>query len=201
MAVSNTSKCVPWIWNASDPTGINQHVMRFMEAFLVYCLLEDSPPLDDADWDRIAANHELVAKRGRQPDLQLARNGEPVELKAWADEIMQGVGAVAGLLDPPDSNAFSQSVGELRKLVADPDATPSARLLRELQENGSSFFEFALDAARGHRDYFNELGPMPAARYRVFAEEAASSLERQRSIEAADDISFDEYLEAYYTTG
>ena len=32
--------------NIFDPAGINQNTMRFMEAFLIYCMLEDSPALD-----------------------------------------------------------------------------------------------------------------------------------------------------------
>ncbi|MEQ9562345.1 MAG: glutamate--cysteine ligase, partial [Woeseiaceae bacterium] len=37
--------------NPFDPVGINQNAMRFVEAFAVYCLLQDSPPMDDQGWD------------------------------------------------------------------------------------------------------------------------------------------------------
>ena len=33
-----------------DPVGINQKQMRFLEVFLVYCLLEDSPPIGKAEF-------------------------------------------------------------------------------------------------------------------------------------------------------
>ena len=40
--------------NVFDPVGINQNVMRFMEAFLIYCLLEESAPFSKGDYEEVA---------------------------------------------------------------------------------------------------------------------------------------------------
>ncbi|HZW59152.1 MAG TPA: glutamate--cysteine ligase, partial [Woeseiaceae bacterium] len=85
--------------NAFDPVGINQHAMRFVEAFLVYCMLMDSPKLDDKGWQEATANHGAAAKRGRDPELMLQRNGKPVRLRDWAREIVDDVRIVAELID------------------------------------------------------------------------------------------------------
>jgi glutamate--cysteine ligase len=53
--------------NPFDPVGINQNAMRFVEAFAIYCLLQDSPPMDDKGWDESARNHTQTAKYGRDP--------------------------------------------------------------------------------------------------------------------------------------
>ena len=87
----------------------------------------------------------------------------------------------------------------MRELVADPDATPSARMLDELRTANCSFFDFALSVAEGHREYFNSITPLKAETRDRFEREAKESLARQSAIEDADEISFDEYLENYYS--
>lgn len=188
--------------NVFDPVGISQHTMRFVESFLIYCLLMDSPLLDDAGWIEASANHAITAKHGRDPNLELRRNGKPVRLRDWADEIVENVSAVAEQIDrgTDGSSDYAQSVGVQATLVSDPGATPSARVLAELRERGTSFFEFAMECARGHRDYFASLAELPPERLGVFDEEARESLQRQVDIEAADNVSFDEYLSEYYSS-
>ncbi|MEQ8206901.1 MAG: glutamate--cysteine ligase, partial [Woeseia sp.] len=168
-------------------------------AFLIYCMLEDSPLLDDDGWDEFAANHTATAKRGRDPDLRLRRDGEEIALAEWANEILPKVQEVAALLDQSGgSDDYSQAVAAQQALVDDPDRTPSARLLYELTSSGSSFFEYAMEAAKGHRDYFAALAPLAEDREKLFAAEAAESLERQREIEASSTESLDDYLAAYF---
>jgi len=88
----------------------------------------------------------------------------------------------------------------LRDLVDSPDATPSAQLLHELKSGGNSFFDYAISVARGHRDYFAAINPMSKERHEEFSGEAKGSLERQKDIEAGDEISFDAYLENYFAS-
>jgi glutamate--cysteine ligase len=85
--------------------------------------------------------------------------------------------------------------------VAEPESTPSARLLQELHDSDCSFFEFALDVARRHKSYFSSIAPMPPERAERIATEARESIQRQREIEAADDISFEGYLSRYFASG
>lgn len=185
--------------NVFDPVGINQNVMRFMEAFLIYCLLEESPLFAKKDYEEAAWNHTATAKRGRDPSFKLLRGGEKVRLMSWAAEIMKSVREVAELLDDgEETEAYVPAVDAQSLLVGDSGLTPSARLLAELRETDSSFFEFAMACAVGHKEYFADLVPLAADRQAEFAREAADSLRRQQDIEAADTISLEEYLEQWF---
>jgi glutamate--cysteine ligase len=64
--------------NPFDPSGINQNTMRFIEAFLIYCLVEDSPKLDETALIQISQNHTGTAKYGRDPDFRLLRNAKAI---------------------------------------------------------------------------------------------------------------------------
>ena len=186
--------------NAYDPAGVNQNAMRFLEAFLIYCLLDDSPPLDDDALVEVAANHGRTAKDGRNPDFCLRRRGREIPLKAWAGEILDDVGAIASIIDRGEGgDAYTLAVQAQATLVENPDATPSARILEDMRQKKAGFFDFAMECARSHRDYFSSLAELEADRERIYADEAAASLERQRQIEADDAMNFDDYLERYYS--
>lgn len=183
--------------NMFDPSGINQNTMRFLESFLLYCLLEDSPELDSPELEDIGYNHTATAKRGRDPDFRLRRDGREVTLRAWANEILDKVHAVAEVIDRRDDN-YSAAIASLRGLVAEPETTLSSRIVRELEDTGSSFFEFARGMAKCHRDYFASIAPLDETKADTFATEATDSLQRQEAIEAADALSLDEYLVNYF---
>jgi len=87
----------------------------------------------------------------------------------------------------------------MRTLLADPDATPSARIVADLEQTGSSFFEYARSMATCHRDYFASIAPLQEAQQKLLEEEARESLQRQADIEATDNISLDEYLLQYFS--
>lgn len=187
--------------NIFDPAGINQNTMRFMEAFLIYCLLEDSPPFDSSAFDESQLNQSLTAIRGREPGLMLQRDGVPVSLHDWASEIVAKVGAVAELVDRHEKDScYRDAVKLMASLVDNPDSTPSARMLYELREADCSFFEFALEVARGHKAYFQSIASMPEDRARELEDEVRQSLQRQRDIEASDSIDFEEYLARYFAS-
>lgn len=186
--------------NIFDPSGINQNTMRFIEAFLIYCLLEDSPELDSKALEEIRLNHTGTAKRGRDPEFQLLRENRPVSLQDWAGEILQNVLMVAQMIDRSDTDgSYAAAVGMAQGIVDDPDKTLSARIVTELQQTGSSFFEYALGMANCHHEYFASIAPLRAVNEKALDDEVAASLVRQAEIEAADEISLDAYLQRYFT--
>jgi len=81
--------------------------------------------------------------------------------------------------------------------VQDVDRTPSARMLRELESTGESFFDLALRMSRLHKEYFLALYPPNVERQTEFKAAADESLRAQAAIEAADRMSFEQYLADY----
>lgn len=186
--------------NPLDPSGINQNTMRFIEAFLVYCVLEDSPLLDNAELEEIRVNHTGTAKQGRDPEFRLLRGGKSVPVKVWASEILERVQSVAEVIDEGDaSGSYSQAVQQQLQAVEDPLLTPSARMLAELQKTQSSFFEYSFALAKSHADYFASITPLAESRVAMFEKEVAESWQRQQAIEDADDIGLGEYLQRYFS--
>jgi glutamate--cysteine ligase len=184
--------------SAFDPVGVNQNKLRFLEAFVAFCLLRESPPLDAAGQSALERNHVTVARRGREPGLMLERDGRPFGLRDWAHEILDSMTGVCEILDHGDpSRPYSQALAVQRAKVEAVELTPSARLLRELQTTGESFAELALRTSTLHKNYFLDLYTPNPARLSEFADEAEESRRAQARIEAADREPFDRFLASY----
>ncbi len=180
------------------PVGLDAQQIRFLDTFLLYCLLLDSPPCDDDQQAIQAANLEAVVSRGREPGLQLDRNGEPVTLAAWADDLLRAMQAVADLFDRAHGGElYSASLAQQAARVADPELTPSARVLREMRERDLPFFRLAMSYSENWARHFRERRLAPQTQ-QAFSAESARSLAAQAELEAADTLSFEQYLENYY---
>ena len=184
--------------SAFDPVGVNQDKMRFLEAFLAFCLMRESPPIDAGEQAALDGNHVTVARRGREPGLLLQRDGRASPMLDWAREILDQMQGICELLDAGDpKRTYSTALAVQAAKLDDVARTPSARLIAELRSTGESFFDLALRTSAAHKAYFLDLHPPDDARSAVFAEEARESLERSDALARAPRGDFDAYLASY----
>jgi len=183
--------------NPFDPLGISEEQLHFMDAFTLYCLLCESPIINARERRAIDQNQVLAAHRGREPELLLEREGAEVPLGSWADELLDLMAPVAELVDRGGEGPCTESIRRQREKVRDPELTPSARVLAEMRVNGESFYEHARRVSGKYRDYFRRQSLSPE-RESLFERLRAESFQRQREIEAGDDLSFDEFLDRYF---
>jgi glutamate--cysteine ligase len=184
--------------SALDPAGVNQNKLRFLEAFAAFCTIAPSPPIDRDQQLEFDQNHVTVARRGREPGLQLRFGGRAADLRDWASEILDAMQGTCELLDHGDERRpYSTALAVQAEKLRDVDATPSARLLREMVDTGESFFELALRMSNTTKSYFLELDPPAPARLAAWEHEAHESLEAQARLEAAPQAPFREFLAGY----
>jgi glutamate--cysteine ligase len=180
-----------------DPVGLGQAQQKFLEAFLIYCLLADSPPISESEQEEIRHNHLTVATRGRDPDLKLARAAGQIGLRDWADEVCAGIAPICELLEAEGEQGFNEALGMQLAAVADAANTPSARLLAELDQTGLDFADYGLRTAQQYQGYFADLSTDLNQHAALFEQEALDSVARQQEIEASDSMSLAEYIAGY----
>ena len=179
------------------PLGIDLAEARFLDAFLLFCALEDSPSLASAECRAASANFLTVVKEGRRPGLQLLHEGQNVELSTLAAQLLDSIAPLADLLDQSHGgDAHAASLALQRAKVADPSLTPSAQVLAQLQENGESFAQFALRHSRAHAETLRSQ-PLSAAEQAAFAASVSESLQQQQAMEAEPQGDFDAFVAAY----
>ena len=182
--------------NLFEPCGIDQNTILFMEALLIYCLLIESPELSSDELKEISSNHAATANFGRDPLLSLVRNGTLISIKEWSNEILNGVLAVANELDQQNKD-YSDSVKEMKKLVDNPDETPSAKILSRMKEQDLEFSELALEMAKSHCKYFAANNESNNEKLNFYKREALASIQRQKDIESSETLSLEDYLQKY----
>lgn len=179
------------------PLGIEPSTAHFLDAFLLYCALEDSPDLSQAECAEVGENFALAVKRGREPGLALQRLGSAVGLQEWGAELLSNIAGCARLLDSTHrTTAYSDSLVLQRNKLQDASLTPSARVLGAVERYGNSFFRFALAQSEAHRRYFLSR-PLDSASLSQFRAQANISLAAQAELEAADTQDFDSFVAAY----
>jgi glutamate--cysteine ligase len=180
-----------------EPIGISLETGRFLDAFLLFCALEESPAISALEGQVHARNFARTVKEGRRPDLTLTHNGEEVPLRDWALALIERIRPVAQLLDGQHNEGavHEASLALQEAKIIDPAKTPSARVLEEVRALGSAA-AFGLRQSELHAAYFRESPLMPAEEA-MFEEMSAASLAEQASVEAIDTGSFDDFVAAY----
>ncbi|WP_092842931.1 glutamate--cysteine ligase [Modicisalibacter xianhensis] len=181
------------------PLGIDEPQMRFIDTFLMWCLLSESPWIPDEECDRLDDNRRAVVDAGRDPALTLAVDGREQRLAERAGHIFDEMREVAALLDTIEGNATHhvEALDALRPLLGHPEQTPSGRLLAALEETGSEFVEYTLAQAQEQAAFFRGQ-PMDRARDTLFTQLTETSHQQQEDIEAADADGFNDFLDAYF---
>jgi len=185
--------------SAFDPVGVNQNKLRFLEAFLALCLLKDSPPIGASEQEALDRNHLTVARRGREPQLELWRDGRDAALAGWARELLDSMRGICEILDRGDpTGPYAAALASQAAKIDNVSLTPSARLLAELHSTGESFFDLALRMSGMHKAYFLDLYTPNPERLTELGATAEESLRQQRAIEARDKEPFESYVARYF---
>lgn len=179
------------------PLGIDLPQARFLDSFLLYCALNDSPFLTSSECPQTRENFQTVVNQGRKPGLQLNRNGMAISLQDWATELLDGIQHCAALLDSAGGhNEHTQALELQRAKIADSSLTPSAQLLAELQQRPCSFAELALQLSRQHAEQLTNR-PLDATLTAHYQQLAVDSYARQHAIEAGPQMDFDDYMKQW----
>ena len=179
-----------------EPVGISLETARFMDAFLLYCALDDSPLSPDRGAED-TRNFSRTVAEGRRPGLTLTHDGEAIGLQAWAKSLLEQIGVTAALLDAhAGTTAHADSLAAQRAKVDDVALTPSARVLAAMREDGNSFTAFGLRQSLTHAATFRARAPEDAQQ-RAFESEAAQSVAQRIALEQSQQGDFDSFVDAY----
>jgi glutamate--cysteine ligase len=184
--------------NAFHPAGLTHKQLYFLELFMLFCLLQESPEIDAEEAKEIDKNQSLVAHQGRKPDLALSSKGKDITLTTWANQIFDGMEGIAKILNSIHSETcYIGALESQRELINDPDKTPSAKVLKDIMECDGSYYQFAKRKSEEHRDYFTNR-KLDSEIKKKMELMATQSLQQQDELEAKDTLDFDTFLARYF---
>ncbi|WP_119977429.1 glutamate--cysteine ligase [Shewanella algidipiscicola] len=183
--------------NPFSSVGIDAQQIRFLDLFLLHCLLSPSPKSTPAEEAEISQNLNAVILEGRKPGLMLSRHGQPIAMQSWLHQLFDELSSVAKLLDGGEQGDYHTTLAHWLAAVDDPSKTLSGQILTELLSTQRDHSYWVKDLAQ---TYYQELMDYPLAAdvEQAYRQAASDSLQAQAQLEAQSTVSFDQYVSDYF---
>jgi glutamate--cysteine ligase len=184
--------------NPFVPIGITVQNVRFLDVFLLHCLLSDSPRDTPQEIAALGRNQHKTAAFGREPGLVLERGSGEIKLTDWGAELLRECGPVADALDAAHQTTdYGDALRAAQAVLLQPDLLPSARVLAVMQQDfDNSFMGFTRAQSQQTKAKLLAL-PFSAAQQSKFSALSEQSVRDQQAIEAADALPFEAYRQQY----
>jgi len=180
------------------PVGIKAQTMRFLDIFLLHCLLSDSPDDTPQEIAALGRNQHRTAAYGREPGLLLERDGGEVKLVEWGAEIVAECGPIAALLDSVhDTTDYGDALRSAEALLKDASLLPSTRVLSAMaRDHQNGFASFSLSQSEQAKARLLKL-PYGGSMHARMEAIVRQSVQDQAAVEAADSLPFEQYRQQY----
>jgi len=183
--------------NPFSPVGIDATQVRFLDLFLLYCLLSPSENTDEVGEAEIAANLKAVVLEGRKPGLELQRNGKNIGLTQWMHELFAQLDTIAKLLDGDDSYAYKTALNTWSEAIDNPNKTLSGRVMNEVVLKGTDHGVWVKQLANDYHEFLSHY-PLSDEITKSYEDEAKKSLLELQSLEAQPQDNFAVFLQNYF---
>jgi len=184
--------------NPFEPIGIGAPTARFLDLFLLHCLLAESPPDTPGEIAALERNQQNVSERGRTPGLLLERDGQYVALADWGEELLEEFAPIAERMDAANRSAgYAEALSSAHAALRDPACLPSARVLEVMTADfDGAYVRFICDRSEKARRFLLGL-PWDGHAASRFAQLSEASIAAQIALEATERLTFEEYLQQY----
>ena len=178
------------------PLGIDLAESRFLDAFLLFCALQDSPPLAGGECRDCTDNFQRVVRKAVAPACTCSATARRSASRSGPSSCSSRSPAPPTCWTAPRA---ARPMPKPSRPSASRSRTPASRRRHRCWPscaNAASFSEFSLRQSRLHAEYFRAqaLAPDDQARLEAMARE---SLEEQARLEAEPDVDFDTFVAAY----
>tara|TARA_B100001113_G_scaffold73498_1_gene57023 strand:- start:2120 stop:2962 length:843 start_codon:yes stop_codon:yes gene_type:complete len=168
--------------------GISKDEMRLLDVFLIHCLISESKPMNQSEYDEINKNYELAIHSGSNLDLDLSFNGKTSTIRNKISKISEELLLISKELnsvDPEFENSVSSCLNKKNKSMA---------LLNNIFDLNQSFKNHVLEDSMKK---MNELRDKKPKNIDILEAEKSKSIELLQEIESKKGIELDQYVEQY----
>ena len=174
--------------------GIEKEDIYFLEIFLIYCSLKESPFLYENEIAENYNNSSLVSLSGRDLKLKLSRKGEDILMKDWASEILDEMTPIA------ESLRVNREVLERkREELRSPEKTISGRILETIANESFSYNELGTFFSEKYSQEYLSQSQEDNIHFDLLENIAEQSIINQSKIEESNEETFEKYLENYFS--
>ena len=179
------------------PYGIRPLTGRFMDLFMMYCLLRPDAQLKRDEFQRCQHNLKRVATHGRDPNLKLNADSGQRYFHDMAEAMLTAMQPLAVALDRYQTNdPYQKAWQEQYYKLHDVNLTPSQQVVNQMHGKKQGFHEFNLALAQQHKKQLIQTAPSLTP---FFNNIKHSAWRQFRRIESQSQLPFEAYLHRYFS--
>ena len=184
--------------NPFSDIGITKTQIRFLDLFLVHCLLWQDVPMTLSQRQQKSDNLDKVIIDGRNPQLLLSDDSGEVPLASWMTRLFDALGSIAQLFDHHlGGTQYQDCLTELSPMINDPQATFSGQLMAQLQAQDLDNTPYGITQAQDFKAQLIDRD-LTVVSAKTLQQQATDSLAKQSEIEQQDVFTIDQYLADYF---
>lgn len=184
--------------NPFSKLGITQEQVNFLDLFLTWCAIVDSPAMSDSENKQCADNFTQIVLRGRDPELTLTINEQNKDVAGWGEWLNKQLAELAVILDEHRGDSvYQNAMLHISPRFSDAEKTSSARILKRIKQAKCGNGCLALDLAKQYKLQLQEQ-PYYLWSEVDFEQQRMNSLSKQQQIEVSDQLSFKAFLSDYF---
>ncbi len=183
--------------NPFQASGINLETVRFLEIFILYCLVTSSPKISKSVMSEISNNDLLVSREGRKPGLKLSKNKKSITLEDWANQILDEMLELVSKIGS-DQKVFVDAILNSKAQILEKDLTLSSQVFHKVRDRDLSYEEFGMFLGGLHKEAYSKSSLIDQHNEKLIEKEIANSNEEEKKLERYTKKSFDGYLRDYF---
>lgn len=173
-------------------SGIDEKTIHFLEAFIIFCIFDNSPYMTTEEFSCCKRNDQLVSRYGRKKGIVLQRGNKEVSIKEWSLEIFLRMEPILDLLE------FNENDRDLlERRFIDIDSLPSLMVEQMIHEQNNNFVDYSIEIAKQNKSSLIDEFKIDSNIIKLLEDEASRSIKETNAIESNQEISFTEYLSQY----
>lgn len=176
--------------------GISEKTIRFNHIFLIACLCEDAPIITKEECREIDQIYLDVVSMGRNPELQITKNGSQISKEEFLQQIINKMKPYAILLDKAyQSKDYCKILENEEKKIYNTNLLPSSIIASQVTDEKSIIDLMQEVAVRNKTAGLNL--DVDAETYKKWQTISQKSLDEQFSLEQ-DLESFEDFHKRYF---
>ena len=175
--------------NPYEPVGISKEQIQFLDLFLLHCLINESPMLEDNESKIIKENNRAVIYKGRDKQTTIFIEGKEISINEAAKNLLEEILAIGNEMALHDQS--------LKKLTEEfiPTVGPiSKKIMSDIFDNQKTHCELILELSKHHHENkkYNDRSQLDN-----FEKASNQSIDEQTKLEEKDKIDIIEYLKNF----
>lgn len=182
--------------NPYSPVGIDENTAGFLEALALYCLLLESPSLENDEQEIIEKNQNTVVNHGRAADAQIISATGAQSVQQWAGQHLVQIEQCAHLLDQLyETSLYTQAIETMQARTNDLNLSLSAKVVEDtLTHKGT--WNFGSVLAHRYATMYDQ-AKLSIEKNAYFDQLAQQSLQQQHQLEQESSMGFDDFLSQF----